>query len=273
MVQPVRFGWAWAGLLGFMRCLVYTILGAVFLLPAWQTWEKTETHSKVVLAIDVSDSMRSRDDIPTESTPVEKLPTRLDKVQEFLLANNGAFIKELQAKNPVYLYRFGSRVDEQFKLLDKDKPWTAEEWSAWLHPNPKQPIPEGLSDADRATFLKHQDLMQQLTNGTNLGDSLLEIVNREANNKVQGLIVISDGRSTQYSAQAFTDLRTSSSPGRHAAAVGRRRRLSRRPISIRLDGVCRRLARLRSAPTTAFQCASSSKAMAWRVRSWSSIST
>src|SRR5882762_1018815 len=87
----------WATLLGFMRCLVYLILGGVFLLPAWQTWEKTETHSKVVIAIDVSDSMRSRDDIPSESMPVEKLPTRIDKVQEFLLANQGAFIKDLQA--------------------------------------------------------------------------------------------------------------------------------------------------------------------------------
>lgn len=226
----------WATLLGFLRCLVYLILGGVFLLPAWQTWEKTETHSKVVLAIDVSDSMRSRDDIPSESMPVEKLPTRIDKVQEFLLANQGAFIKDLQAKNPVYLYRFGSRVDEQFQLLDKDKPWTAEEWSAWLHPNPKQPMPENLSDADKAAFLKRQDLQQQLTNGTNLGDSLLEIVNREANNKVQGLIVISDGRSTQYSAQAFTDLRT-------RARLADMRLLSvgvgdyRRPISIRVTGL------------------------------------
>ena len=229
-------GGVWATLLGTMRCVVYLILGAVFLLPAWQTWEKTETHSKVVLAIDVSDSMRSRDDVPTESMPAEKLPTRLDKVQEFLLANNGAFLKDLQAKNPVYLYRFGSRVDEQFQLLDKDKPWTAEDWSLWLHPNPKLPMPEGLSDADKATFLKRQDLMVQLTNGTNLGDSLLEIVNREANNKVQGLIVISDGRSTQYSAQAFADLRT-------RARLADMRLLSvgvgdyRRPISIRVTGL------------------------------------
>ncbi len=229
-------GVAWASLLGLMRCCVYLILGAVFLLPAWQTWEKTETHSKVVLAIDVSDSMRSRDDMPTESMPAEKLPTRLDKVQEFLLAGNGAFLRELQAKNPVYLYRFGSRADEQFHMLDKDKPWTAEEWSAWLRPNPKQATPEGLSDPDRAAFLKRLDLYQQLTNGTNLGDSLLEIVNREANNKVQGLIVFTDGRSTQYSAQSFTDLKT-------RAKLADMRLLTvgvgdyRRPISIRLAGV------------------------------------
>ncbi len=229
-------GAGWASLLGLLRCLVYLVLGAVFLLPAWQTWEKTETRSKVVLAIDVSESMHSRDDMPTETTPAEKLPTRIDKVQEFLLANNGAFLKELQAKNPVYLYRFGSRVDEQFQLLDKDKPWSAEEWSAWLHPNPKQPVPEGLSDADKAALLRRLDLMQQLSTGTNLGDSLLEIVNREANNKVQGLVVISDGRSTQYSAQAFTDLRT-------RARLADMRLLTvgvgdyRRPISIRIAGV------------------------------------
>src|SRR5436305_14994883 len=50
-------GAIWATLLGFMRCLVYLVLGAVFLLPAWQTWEKTETRSKVVIVNDVTNRM------------------------------------------------------------------------------------------------------------------------------------------------------------------------------------------------------------------------
>src|ERR671935_1610047 len=47
-------GWPWATFLAFLRCCVYLILAAVFLLPAQQTWERTETRSKVVLVPDVS---------------------------------------------------------------------------------------------------------------------------------------------------------------------------------------------------------------------------
>src|SRR5437870_3717449 len=59
-------GWRWASLLAVLRCCVYAILAMVFLLPAWQTWERTESHSKVVLAFDVSGSMGNKDDLPTE---------------------------------------------------------------------------------------------------------------------------------------------------------------------------------------------------------------
>src|SRR5207302_4206464 len=42
-------GTAWAIFLALLRCSVYAILTMVILLPAWQTWERTESHSKVVL--------------------------------------------------------------------------------------------------------------------------------------------------------------------------------------------------------------------------------
>src|SRR5262249_2662567 len=47
---------SWAAFLGFCRCLVYGILAFVFLLPGCQTWDTTESHSKVILLFDVSDS-------------------------------------------------------------------------------------------------------------------------------------------------------------------------------------------------------------------------
>src|SRR5438132_826177 len=77
-------GWLWATFLAVLRCSVYAILAVVFLLPAWQTWERTESHSKVVLAFDVSGSMGNKDDVPTETLPPEKLPTRQEKVIQFL---------------------------------------------------------------------------------------------------------------------------------------------------------------------------------------------
>src|SRR5206468_11509272 len=74
---------------------------------------------------------------------------------------------------------------------------------------------------------------QQLIGATNLGDSLREIFNRESNNMVQGLIVVSDGRSTQYSSQAFEELRSRADRAKvpiFTVVVGEHRQ----PISIRI---------------------------------------
>ena len=69
-------GWAWASLMCSLRLVVYLVLAAVFLLPAMQSWDETKAQSKVVVLFDVSGSMGHRDDIPTEATPADKLPTR-----------------------------------------------------------------------------------------------------------------------------------------------------------------------------------------------------
>jgi hypothetical protein len=251
-------GGLWAAFLAVLRCSIYAILGMVFLLPAWQTWERTESHSKVVLAFDVSGSMGNKDDLPTEAMPVEKLPTRQDKVIQFLKDEQIGLLKHLQEKNPVYLYRFGGRVDEAFKLLEGDKSWLAADRDAWLKPQPTEALPDQLADADRAKFLKvftenglvaaaaslsdqdrakflqRQELLQQMVGSTNLGDSLREVFNREANNMVQGIIVFSDGRSTgQYSSQAFEELRSRADRANvpiFTVVVGE----YRQPISIRI---------------------------------------
>jgi hypothetical protein len=226
-------GWPWAAFLAGLRCTVYAILAAVFLLPAIQTWEKMQTRSKVVMTLDVSGSMGNKDDMPTETMPAEKLPSRQDKVIQFLTDEQAGFLSGLCEKNPIYVYRFGSRADEIFRVFDKDNSWSTSEWLAWLKPDPKALAPEGASDEEKAKFQKRQELHQQLVGGTNLGNSLLEVTNRESNNLVQGLIVISDGRSTQYIAQAFDELRARA---RHAkvpiftVVVGEHRQ----PISIRI---------------------------------------
>src|SRR6266705_2259686 len=76
-------GWGWASFLALLRCSVYVLLAAVFLLPAFQTWDRTELHSKAVLAADASGSMLNKDGVPTDALPVEKLPTRQDQVIDF----------------------------------------------------------------------------------------------------------------------------------------------------------------------------------------------
>src|SRR5579871_6259160 len=250
-------GGIWASFLAALRCGVYSILAIVFLLPAWQTWERTESRSKVVLAFDVSGSMGSKDDIPTEALPAEKLPTRQDKVIQFLKDERIGFLKNLQEKNPISLYRFGGDVDESFKVLNGGAPWSTEKRDAWLKPQFAEALPDQLPDAERTKFLKllnengvvaaaatlseenrlkflqRQESIQQLVGGTNLGDCLRKVFNRESNNMDQGLVVFSDGRSTEGSSQAFEDLRSRAERAKvpiFTVVVGEHRQ----PINIRI---------------------------------------
>lgn len=228
-------GGVWASLLALLRCAVYAVLAAVFLLPAIQTWERTETRSKVVVAFDVSGSMGNKDDMPTETQPADKLPTRQDKVIAFLSDDRVNFLKGLLEKNPIYAYRFGSRVDEEFRSIDAAALPATAEWTSWLKPDPKEKMPDGLDDEARIKFTKHQELLGQLVNGTNLGDALLDVFNRESTNMVQGIIVFSDGRSTQYSSDAFDQFRLRARRAKvplFTVVVGEHRQ----PISIRLAG-------------------------------------
>jgi hypothetical protein len=226
-------GWAWAVFLALLRCTVYTILAAVFLLPAFQTWDRTEMHSKVLVVTDVSGSMGNRDDLPTDTVPVEKLPTRQDKVIAFLTDDRVGFLKKLQETNPVYAYRFGSRADAQFKLFEGGKAWATTEWADWLNPNPAEKMPEGLSDPDKKAFGDRIKLAQDLKNGTNLGSAVLDVLNRESNNMIQGIVVVTDGRSTDPSSEVFDDLRNRAKRAKvpiFTVAVGE----FRQPISIRI---------------------------------------
>lgn len=206
-------GWRWATFLGALRSLVYIILALVFLLPGIQTWDRIETRSKVVLLIDVSGSMQnSKDELPTEAMPVEKLLTRQDKLIRFLTDDQLAFLQRLVDQNPITMYRFGGQVDDEFQLFEGKKEWAEEQWSkekwiAWLKPDPKVDIPAELDDAQRAEFIKKRELLAILVNSTNLGDSLLAVLNRESNNMVQGIIVVSDGRSNQFSTQTFEEIK------------------------------------------------------------------
>jgi len=224
-------GWGWASFLALLRCCVYGVLAAVFLLPALQTWERTELHSKVVLGTDVSGSMGNRDGVPSETMPVEKLPTRQDQVIGLLSDERTGFLKSLQEKNPVYVYRFGGRADEQFKVLEGGKVLSTSEWADWLKPDANEKMPEGLSEDEKAKFQKRLDLHKQLVNGTNIAEALTEIMNREANNMVQGIVVFSDGRSTQLNNEVMDELKARARRAKipiFTVAVGE----YRQPISI-----------------------------------------
>jgi hypothetical protein len=137
----------------------------------------------------------------------------------------------------VYTYRFGIRADEEFKVFARGEQWSPADWSAWLKPNPKEAMPEGISDEEKAKFAKRQELNQQLTIGTNIGNSILEVLNRESNNMLEGIIVVTDGRNTPpYSPQALEEVRSWTRRAKvpiFAVAVGEHRQ----PINIRVTSL------------------------------------
>src|SRR5437763_9112753 len=98
-------GWAWAVFLGTLRAAVYLLIAGVFLLPAWQTWEKAEKRSRVLVLLDVSPSVTQvSDDLPDDGAAPVKPSTRLDKVINFLTDKQVNFLARLQEQNPVHVY-------------------------------------------------------------------------------------------------------------------------------------------------------------------------
>src|SRR5687768_1744971 len=120
--------WYVAAPLALLRIGVYLLLAAAFLLPARQTWEKVEKRSRVVMLIDVSPSVTQvTDEIKSAANPKPK--TRLDKVLDFLTDEKVSFIQKLTEKNPVTVYRFGTRLDDESQpFLPDTPPWTADDW-------------------------------------------------------------------------------------------------------------------------------------------------
>jgi hypothetical protein len=228
-----------ASLLGLLRASVYVLLAWVFLLRAEQTWEETEVYSRVAVVPDVSGSLFTIDDIPT-GRPGEKLDSRQEKVFQFL--QDKKFFKKLEENNPVWVYRFAKRLDENYLLFRDGKNYTRGEWedpsritqTASLPaadeppPEPQPLAPElwraflnmapadkdamdKLSSADKARFEKMLAGNKKLAEtgfflGTNVGDSVLAAVNRESSNRMQGIIVITDGRSTEGSPEKFREI-------------------------------------------------------------------
>ena len=120
--------------LGTLRAAVYLMLAGIFLLPAWQTWEKAEKRSRVLLLLDVSPSVTQvSDDLPDDGAAPVKPSTRLDKVINFLTDKQVNFLARMQEQNPVYVYRFGGRLHEEAQVFDQGKPadWDAERWAMY----------------------------------------------------------------------------------------------------------------------------------------------
>jgi hypothetical protein len=226
----------WASLLGALRACAYLVLAWAFLLLAEQTVEDVEWHSKVLVLLDVSGSMGAIDDVPTGAAG-EKLLSRQEKVLELLAGDKARFLQALEAKNPVTVHRFGVRVDEDYLLLRDGhagtrseweaasqaaepeaalpelRPLGREFWKAFLMPGLREEQGAGWTAAQKQRYTQLLALNKKLGesgvfSGTNVGDSVFGVVNREKNNRVmpQGVIIISDGHSTEGSAETIHKL-------------------------------------------------------------------
>lgn len=144
--------WYYAAPLALLRISVYALLAFAFLLPAKQTWETTEKRSRVMILIDVSPSVTQiSDEVSRSGGP--KTKTRMDKVLDYLTDDSVAFCKRLLDKNPIVVYRFGARLDDDATMLRADEPvWTRDDWAAWARYDFKPWILRGLTPADRAAI-------------------------------------------------------------------------------------------------------------------------
>ena len=148
-IKDARTIGLWAILLAPLRMCVYAALLACFLLPAIQTWEETEKRSRVLIVIDVSPSITAVSD-ELSRVPGVKPKTRIAKVLDFLTDEDVKFVSRLTEKNPVFVYRFGTRLDEAGDELGQGSAnWSREEWNAWTSYDFKPYALRGISEAGR----------------------------------------------------------------------------------------------------------------------------
>ncbi len=210
----------------------------------------------MLLLFDVSGSHFKVDDLPEKGQDPATLPSRQDKILNFLLSRADAegrdktpFIEEVLQKTPLTCYRFGGLLDET-EIVNlhskKNKTFTDDEWKRWLKPN-KADIPAPNVDDIKDEEIRKDKLNQHarrleqidlLKAGTNIGGAALQAHKLENNSNVQAIIIISDGQSNVGSDDARTEFVTRVSSGRRpipviTIGVGQ----FRLPSEIRIDDI------------------------------------
>ena len=141
--------WFWAAKLAILRITVYAILCFVFLLPAKQTWERTEKKSRVVVVLDISPSMtRVSDEVDSRGRQAK---TRMDILLDFLTDekndNKVRFIQKILEKNPIVVYSFGTRLDDNAQMINRDeKAWDRSEWESFISYDFRPAMLKGLTE-------------------------------------------------------------------------------------------------------------------------------
>ncbi len=238
----------WAAFLGLCRCMVYTILAVVFLLPGCQTFDQSINYPKVMMVFDVSGSTGVVDDSPAPGQDPRSLPTRQDKVIEFLTAPVDAkkqpqtpFIERVLKNTDVVMYRFGKMVDEkEVHRVKQGGTFGAAEFGVWLKPDKANiKVPDNIPEDKRGQFrLDQEDLIEQLTSGTNIPGSVNAAAKLENNTYLQAIIIVSDGNNNAGSDEALLELLTRVNNPRRSIpvftiGVGE----YRQPVSVQIEDI------------------------------------
>lgn len=137
--------WYWATKLAILRIAVYAILCCVFLLPALQTKEKVYKNSRVVVLVDITPSLtRVTDEVDARG---RKPKSRMDLLIEFLTDDNVKLIKNILNDNPIVVYPFGTKLDENPQVIERNgSPWNKTEWEAFSRYDFRPFLLKGLSE-------------------------------------------------------------------------------------------------------------------------------
>ncbi len=235
----------WASFLGLLRTCVYVMLATVFLLPGCQYFEEVVTHPRVLFLFDVSGSMSKQDDIPELGQDVTKLPTRQEKVIQFLNAKkegqDAAFLPTIVGRTDVTAYRFGPILDEtDIRKFAKGTSFESGDFSAWLKVSKENiALPAGVDDKKKAELkIKREDHLDNLTSGTNLGGSALQMMKLENNSLLQSIIIFSDGQNNAGSDETMREfLDRVNQKGRSVPVITVGVGEDRQPANIRIEDI------------------------------------
>lgn len=153
-------------------------------------------------------------------------------------AVKGDFLARLLENNPLVCYRFGEQLDPNPWTLTAQQLFTPEAWADKLQPSLRprlaDPIPGDLMDelgraaqiykqtaewegatrdkrrkelvgALERALAEQRQIRERLLNRTNLGVALRDVLRKESRNRVQGLILISDGHANAGSEQELAE--------------------------------------------------------------------
>lgn len=134
----------WAVPLAMCRFGVYVILAYCFLQPSIQEWQTVVKKSKVIIMVDVSPSMTQiSDEIASAGV---KRRSRLEYMLDSLADDRIGLVKGLLEKNPVTVYRFGARLDDEPEVIEA-RNWTRAEWEKVLTYDFRPVVLRGLAEA------------------------------------------------------------------------------------------------------------------------------
>jgi von Willebrand factor type A domain-containing protein len=179
--------------LAVLRIVILLLVVLILFRPLESRELRDEKLGYVAVAIDVSRSMEFKDrerDAELRGKIGEALGvdegellelTRLDRIRTAFRKDQGAFLKELAAKNRVRFFTFSSTRQR----LSKAELSRTED--------------EAKTQTEVATALAELDALAPDGSSTALGDSLQRIVSDMRNEQLAGLILLTDGRTTSGS--------------------------------------------------------------------------